>query len=570
MPSRRIGETTIKGLLEEADQSKITLWSLILGTVQGKRPARTKVPTQTEKGIRSFVDIILTAQKKLQDSDSPLGTVELIKYILKKLNYEQWLEEVHGDVAKGRWANVEELITQASDFQDLIATGYEDESLPEVDGLDQDDQSDPLSRFLANVALASEVKGVEEEGTLTPQVTISTIHAAKGLEWPVVFIPAAYEGSIPHSRSEDIPEERRLLYVAMTRAKSLLYMSCPIKNSQGDETTLSPFLSAPSLVSLLENRGPSLGSTAVQWISQILRRDSPSLSSISRSSSVLKSCEDDLFPLGGEDEDVSDESKWKSKSGNPSFTKGQLPVRRQPVELGRSISNMETSVAGRRAEYNTTLGRAASFTTASTTMKSTFISAGSLPVLSEQSVNSKVGKEIPDMSNMTKKQKKNIAEGQGTLHGFLGKPAPQPVKRPYPYQQNPDNIILKRPQTMSAALSRPSVPSALASISPELAGHRLPMKQTAHATYRMPDPGTQKPYVFLSSSPLRENPNLADVEPTSQNSSTTRPPSYHMTTVNSVQQGLGSKRTLGVKRSMNGWGSRKGQGFVPPTMKKPG
>ena len=93
-----------------------------------------------------------------------------------------------------------------------------------------------LSKFLANVALATEIQREDEsdEGSSTPQsrVTISTIHAAKGLEWPVVFIPSAYEGSIPHCRAEDTDEERRLLYVAMTRAQALLYMSCPVKNSQ--------------------------------------------------------------------------------------------------------------------------------------------------------------------------------------------------------------------------------------------------------------------------------------------------------------------------------------------------
>jgi len=61
-------------------------------------------------------------------------------------------------------------------------------------------------------------------GTLTDECV--------GLEWPIVFIPAVYQGSIPHSRAEDTDEERRLLYVAMTRAQALLYMSCPVKNSQ--------------------------------------------------------------------------------------------------------------------------------------------------------------------------------------------------------------------------------------------------------------------------------------------------------------------------------------------------
>ena len=54
-----------------------------------------------------------------------------------------------------------------------------------------------------------------------------------GLEWPVVFIPGLYQGSIPHLKADDTDEERRLLYVAMTRAQSLLYLSFPSKNSNG-------------------------------------------------------------------------------------------------------------------------------------------------------------------------------------------------------------------------------------------------------------------------------------------------------------------------------------------------
>jgi len=62
-----------------------------------------------------------------------------------------------------------------------------------------------------------------------------------GLEWPVVFIPCVYEGSIPHFRSEDVAEERRLLYVAMTRAQGLLYLSYPSKNSNDGDSPLSDF-----------------------------------------------------------------------------------------------------------------------------------------------------------------------------------------------------------------------------------------------------------------------------------------------------------------------------------------
>jgi DNA helicase II / ATP-dependent DNA helicase PcrA len=189
----------VKLLLEEADQSSMTFWALILNSAQGTKNTKTKLAKLTEQGLSSFVNIILTARKKfLESADSGLSITGLIGYIIKKISYEDFLEKNHPDDHEARWANVEELINQASDFSDHIETGYEDdEALPEVEGLRQDDQSNPLSRFLANIALASDVKATETLATQA-QVTISTIHAAKGLEWPVIFIPAAYEGSIPH------------------------------------------------------------------------------------------------------------------------------------------------------------------------------------------------------------------------------------------------------------------------------------------------------------------------------------------------------------------------------------
>lgn len=65
------------------------------------------------------------------------------------------------------------------------------------------------------------------------KVNAFTESSQKGLEWPVVFIPGVYQGSIPHLRSENIDEERRLLYVAATRAQSLLYLTFPAKNGLG-------------------------------------------------------------------------------------------------------------------------------------------------------------------------------------------------------------------------------------------------------------------------------------------------------------------------------------------------
>lgn len=590
VPSRRIGETTVKGLLEEADQFKITLWVLILSTVQGKRSTKTKLSSQTEKGLRSFVDTILTARNKMKDPEHRYSTVELINYVLKKTDYEKYLEDHHGDVTKARWANVEELKTQASDFQGLIATGYEDEALPEIDGLDQDDEADPLSRFLATVALASEVKNDEEEGTPTAQVTISTIHAAKGLEWPIVFIPAAYQGSIPHSRSEDIDEERRLLYVAMTRAKAMLYMSYPLQNSQGEQSTLSPFLSTQSIARLLDERGPSLQSSTVQSISQILRRPLPSVESISKSSEKLRSTEDNLFPTGGENEEINDESRWNYDDGNPTYSMGQRPAKRQKIELGRSISNIEESKSNWTRTYTTTMDQTMKFTATSVAFGS---ARSHLQVLTEQSVNCEFEKERPEAtqnvsnSKIPGKQKTKLSEGQRTLNGFLGKAEPQMLKRS---QSNIQAPTPPNAYTVKNTINRPRNTSStgqLIEISPSLASHRLgtrpklsrPQQATTLEKHKRND------YVFLSSSPLRAKPppEPQPVEPppavlTSKPSilPLIRPPAtmhrpattMHVTSMAIVQSGA-SKKTLGVKRSMNGWPPQKGKAYVPPTIKRP-
>ncbi|TAQ83848.1 hypothetical protein B7494_g7828 [Chlorociboria aeruginascens] len=577
VPSRRIGEVTIKSLLEESDQSKMTLWSLILGVIQGKRAPKTSLPKQTEQGLSSFVNIILTARKKLADQSIKCSIIDLIGFILKKTDFEGYLEHHHGDVHKARWANVQELLTQATDFHTLISCGYEDESLPQIAGLDQEDASDPLSKFLANVALASDVKNDDAEGAPMAQVTISTIHAAKGLEWPVVFIPAVYQGSIPHSRAEDSDEERRLLYVAMTRSKALLYMSYPLRNSQGEQTTLSPFLTSGTLEPLLEQRGPSLLFSTVQSISQILRRPVPSPESISASSAFLESREDGSFQVEGDDKDAEDESRWNHSSGQPSFTMGQRPSKRQRVETGTSDKSSNITFKG---NYITTMDKTktSGFTTAFLTLSSGFVSAAQIqPHINEDS-NQSIS-QASTKPNATMKGSIKRAEGQGTLHTFLGKPEPPPPVKKSGSARSAFNIsiaaTIDQPREMLPYLNH-----GVNGISPELAGHRLGANSSTsrprHAMHI--EQHKRNDYVFLSSSPPRPKPPEAEIEtlpekPLGLTSKPAllpiiRPPlSMHTTSIAMVQE-RNTKKTLGVKRSMNGWGSRSGQAFVPPTMKR--
>lgn len=596
-PSRRIGEATIKALLEEADISKFTLWTLILGIVRGQRTTKVKLPKPTEQSLSTFVNIILAARRKISDPEQRCSNVQLIQFVIDRTNYEKWLEDHHADSNKGRWDNVQELITQAGDFESLIATGYEDDSLPEVDGLKQGEDTDVLAKFLANVALASEVKKEENEEAPTAQVTISTIHAAKGLEWPVVLIPGAYEGSIPHSRAEDSNEERRLLYVAMTRAKALLYMSYPIKNSHGENSTLCPFLEPPPLAPLLDESGPSLPPSTVQSMAQILRRPLPSVESISRSSLLLRSAEDDLFPINGDDESIKEDFDGKSLVGKPTATTGERATTRQRVELSRSASLVEDGErASWRNDYPTTMNRASTFTAALVTMKTTFVSASShLQALTEQSSDYAVG--VSDKSNngqdasnakSTKKSMKGL-DGQGTLSSFLGKPKPKTLKRTAPNTDEPNHRKSIKTSSyamgMGTNINRPRLFTSTKeplTIAPALANHRIgarqngiPPKQVTNSKEHARDD-----YVFLSSPPPRPKVPTPRPEhvPAKPPGLTAKPAilplirpatTMHTTTVSVAQGSLGSKRTLGVKRSMDSWSSGNGHAFRPPTMKRP-
>ncbi|KAL9628199.1 MAG: hypothetical protein Q9204_006042, partial [Flavoplaca sp. TL-2023a] len=325
VPARGVGTTKIKALIEEAETKKVTLWSLILDAVRGNVKTSTKINKPAEQGLGTFVQIILTAKQKLKDQVNPLSPQSLLRYIIKRLNFQDYIKRTYDIDSDGRWANVEELISQAGEFIIPSNSNLEnlevinDTSLPAIEGIAQSDGDvgeKMLSTFLANVALATELQKDEgeEDGQGQAQVTISTIHAAKGLEWPVVFVPAAYEGSIPHSRAEDTDEERRLLYVAMTRAQALLYVSCPTRNSRGEESTLSQFLNPKTLGHYLINVGPQINTGFINDVARILKRPCPPESKMLEGSLTLKSREDNLWPLDGQETLEQTKSKWESKT----------------------------------------------------------------------------------------------------------------------------------------------------------------------------------------------------------------------------------------------------------------
>lgn len=316
-PSRRLGEKTVESLQREAQDSDQSLWELARKIAQGQRRPSTKLTTAAMKGIEQFHDVIASGRNKI-DRD-PAALADLINLVVNKLSFQNYLKTKYPEDHETRWANVEELIAQATDASNQPAeqlSQEEDDGLPPVEGTQVIPES-PLTSFLANVALSAATdQKADEDGQQAAQATISTLHAAKGLEWPVVFIPACYKGSIPHSRAEDNDEERRLLYVGMTRAQVVLNLTFAIRgNSQNEGPELSPFLSQQGLSNFFEEHGPSISERDVRALAITLGREPPIQAALAESRKTLERDEDNYWPLNGEwpPEEI---AKWNNGEGS--------------------------------------------------------------------------------------------------------------------------------------------------------------------------------------------------------------------------------------------------------------
>ncbi|KAI9768506.1 MAG: hypothetical protein M1839_004028 [Geoglossum umbratile] len=615
VPPRRVGDATVKALLDEAETHQTTLWSLVKNKVQGNIKLKTKTSAPAEQGLSTFMNIILSARKRLLEPDeAQFSLVQLVEFLMKKLSLKEYLEKSHPQDHETRWANIEELVAQASDFSGTPLSEYEEEeALPEVEGIDQrksSSMSDSLSRFLANVALSSEAKGDDEAPR--DQVTISTIHAAKGLEWPVVFIPAVYHGSIPHSRAEDVDEERRLLYVAMTRAMALLYMSCPMKNSQKEQTTLSEFLSHKSLTPHLEKKGPSFKYSLAQSIARILNRNCPSEASIMASLGDLETVEDDLWPITGEANEIKGgrEEDWEVDRDSLLQDRAMKRRRLHNHDMSQALTDRAQTLVStsRIATSATTMQSSAGFSIASTTMTAGFVSAGSYlqgqgkgrlsraadeggDQMGKRGMHEQVvGPIMQDLPLKTAGMKapKRLGD-QPSLTNFFAKTASD--KRDSHTEQGLELSRLQttmkigpseKPIQQAVSLHRlpqPAIPAPLANHRPRAAPlPRIPPKPTS------PQPGQRhNTYVFLSSSPSEKAHREGEAEPesplgkgagTPAEGSGIRPAeSTHATAIVQAQAACGGgfqRRTLGVRRSLNGWANRagQGQGFVVPSRRQ--
>lgn len=488
VPKRGVGETTIKALVEEAERSSLSLWTLLVKHCRGDRTAKTNIKKLAEQRISGeVIRMILDIRKKAVNppDGTPYGLVEVIDEVISRISFEKYLEDTYREQEdhEQRWANVQEFRSLGNDFtKDLEAES--DEELPEIEGLEQSKDSDVLARFLANIALASDAHK-DQNQPATPMVTISTIHAAKGLEWPVVFIPAAYNGSIPHMRSEDDDEERRLLYVAMTRAKALLYISCPLfTSSHGggqSEVELSKFVEP--VARSFGKIGPNFESHRLETIGKILRRMVPTQQAIYDSLPEGYSPNDDLFPEDPSTNQIAVDSRsaWED-----------LPPERLKRKRTRLAGPSQSHESGEEPQwaqgYSTTMEQTSTFTMGS---QPGFISAGAhqAALLSTKSAASIIS------SPAVKKVKTMRPVGQGTLLGFLKKDS-----KPMAEDQRGDGGLSAALPTSMSAPRRPV-------IHPELARHKVTASKPMTIKPSLPKTEVSKlgkQYMHFSSSPPRQ------------------------------------------------------------------
>lgn len=199
VPPRGIGKVTVQRLTQHARQRGISL----LEAVRESGLIET-IPTRTATKIAAFA-----AAYDRMASQSCGDLRDTILAVLDVSGYRQWLLDSETEEDRERLANIEELLTAAEEF---------DHQHPEEDNR--------LEHFLEQSSLVADTDAWEQQ---SERVTLMTLHAAKGLEFPAVFIIAAEERLLPHERSMDDPdqleEERRLLFVGITRARQELQLS---------------------------------------------------------------------------------------------------------------------------------------------------------------------------------------------------------------------------------------------------------------------------------------------------------------------------------------------------------
>ena len=196
-PKRGIGKTSLDKIQEISDKTGISMYEII-------KNAQEYELNRVYLSSRDFINQI----EELRNKKDELKISDLIKETLKNTGYTKALEQENSVEAETRIENLEEFLTVAIEFEEQSA-------------------DNTLAEFLENITLSSDIDNLEDQ---EDSVTLMTLHSAKGLEFPVVFLVGMEEGIFPGYKSigepKELEEERRLFYVGITRAKQYLYLTC--------------------------------------------------------------------------------------------------------------------------------------------------------------------------------------------------------------------------------------------------------------------------------------------------------------------------------------------------------
>ena len=210
-PKRGIGRTSIEAIEQLAGQNNTSMYEII-------KNAQTYGLNRVYSNSREFINCM---EEFFKQKDN-LKLSELIEKVLENTGYLKALEVEDTEESKNRIANLEEFLNVAIEFE-------------------KENAENTLSEFLEGITLSSDLDNMEET---EDSITLMTLHSAKGLEFPVVFLVGMEEGVFPGYRSigedKEIEEERRLCYVGVTRAKERLFLTRSKQRTTYGSTTYNP------------------------------------------------------------------------------------------------------------------------------------------------------------------------------------------------------------------------------------------------------------------------------------------------------------------------------------------
>jgi DNA helicase-2/ATP-dependent DNA helicase PcrA len=217
-----LGKTSLDELQFRARDIGVSLWEA-MGVISNREySGEVNLTNRAKEAMRAFRRVIENLQKKAEEvSKTEKPVTDLVIAAIDDSGYSLMLRSENSDESEARLENLEELVNAATDYDKDPENGLRD--------------------FIDHAALVSDTDKFDRNAA----VTLMTVHSAKGLEFPIVFLVGLEDGVFPHSRSigdqNELEEERRLAYVAITRAEKLLYITHAMRRRvYGEEIAAEP------------------------------------------------------------------------------------------------------------------------------------------------------------------------------------------------------------------------------------------------------------------------------------------------------------------------------------------